>query len=184
MNLISSRRARPMSARGLAKGLGWFSIGLGVAELFAPRWMARVTGLEGRERLVQAYGAREIATGVGILGSDNPAPWVWGRVGGDALDLATLGTGAGTSGRRLNATLALAAVAGVTMLDFAVARAVQRRNRHQQFDYSDRSGFNRPVEEMRGVARRDFQPPRDMTTPEALRPQQTEAVSEAGQPQM
>lgn len=46
--------------------------------------------MHGQERLIRAYGVREIAKGVGILTSPNPTPWLWGRVAGDALDLATL----------------------------------------------------------------------------------------------
>src|SRR3954452_22927910 len=71
-------------AHSMARGLGWFSIGLGLAEVLAPRALTRGLGMEGNEQLVQAYGLREIATGIGILSSDQPAPWIWGRVGGDA----------------------------------------------------------------------------------------------------
>ena len=80
-------------AHSMARGLGWFSIGLGLAEVLAPRALTRGLGMEGNEQLVQAYGLREIATGIGILSSDQPAPWIWGRVGGDALDMATLAGG-------------------------------------------------------------------------------------------
>src|SRR5947209_15728050 len=74
---------------GLARGLGWFSIGLGLAEALAPRAMGDLTGVR-NAGLVQAYGLREIATGIGILSSARPAGWMWGRVAGDALDIATL----------------------------------------------------------------------------------------------
>ena len=36
------------SARALAQGLGWFSIGLGVAELLASERLARFLGMEER----------------------------------------------------------------------------------------------------------------------------------------
>src|SRR3954454_10064131 len=81
------------NAHSMARGLGWFSIGLGLAELLAPRALTRGLGMEGNEQIVQAYGVREIATGIGILSSNQPAPWIWGRVGGDALDIATLAAG-------------------------------------------------------------------------------------------
>lgn len=35
-----------LSADQLARGLGWFSIGLGAAELFAPRTVARIAGVD------------------------------------------------------------------------------------------------------------------------------------------
>src|SRR5512140_3802102 len=80
------------TAHSMARGLGWFSIGLGVAEVLAPCALTRCLGMGGNEQLVRAYGLREIATGIGILSSDKPAAWIWGRVGGDALDMATLAT--------------------------------------------------------------------------------------------
>jgi hypothetical protein len=49
----------------LAQGLGWFSIGLGVAELAAPAQLARFLGMEEHTQLIRAYGAREIVTGIG-----------------------------------------------------------------------------------------------------------------------
>jgi hypothetical protein len=81
------------NAHSVARGLGWFSIVLGLAEILAPRALTRGLGMEGHEQIVRAYGVREIATGIGILSSTHPVPWIWGRVGGDALDIATLATG-------------------------------------------------------------------------------------------
>lgn len=114
----------------LANGLGWFSIGLGLYELLAPRHLARFLGSD-QTSLIQAYGVREIATGVGILSRRRPAEWVWGRVAGDALDLATLATGLDDDNpRRRNVALAMAAVAGVTALDVLCATQLSRRIVH------------------------------------------------------
>jgi hypothetical protein len=161
------------SAHALAQGLGWFSIGLGIAELLAPRNLARFLGMEDRTELIRAYGAREIVTGVGILSQDDPTPWMWGRVGGDALDLGTLATGLGRSNpRRANVGLAVAAVAGVTALDVYCAQTLggaRERPCLPPRDYSERRGMPHPPEAMRGAAR-DFQAPRDMRIPEAMRP--------------
>ncbi len=102
----------------LARGLGWFSIGLGLAELLAPRVLGRITGVR-HPALLQAYGVREIASGVGILTSGRPTVWLWSRVLGDAMDLATLGEAAvETRGSQRERVLTTAlAVAGVTALD-------------------------------------------------------------------
>src|SRR5690242_9286505 len=51
----------------LARFLGWFSIGLGVAEVVAPRTVARLVGTRNNSGLIRCYGLREIASGVGIL---------------------------------------------------------------------------------------------------------------------
>jgi len=56
-------RMRQGRAQAVARSLGWFSIGLGLAELVAPRLVARASGLAGCERLVQLYGVREISSG-------------------------------------------------------------------------------------------------------------------------
>src|SRR5947209_6955253 len=74
----------------LATGLGWFSIGLGLMEILATRALTRALGMRGREPLVQTYGWREIGTGIAILSSSDPTPWIWARVLGDALDIGTL----------------------------------------------------------------------------------------------
>ena len=159
------------SAMALARGLGWFSIGLGLTEMLMPRMLTEQMGMKGKEPLLRFYGAREMAAGIGILMSDNPGPWIWGRVAGDAVDLVTLATGLDKQNpRKSNVAIALAAVAGVTALDCISAQALTGRTSRPAPDYSDRRGLPRPPEEMRGIARKDFTPPRDMRTPEALQP--------------
>ena len=86
------------SAEQLALGLGWFSIALGVAELAAPRTVARLIGVREDETtlaLLRTFGARELSNGFAILAQPQEAKWLWGRVGGDALDLACLGAALG-----------------------------------------------------------------------------------------
>ena len=102
------------SARSLARGLGWFSIGLGVVQLVAPRQVARFIGMPGSDGVIRACGLREIATGVGILLADDPKPWIYGRIGGDALDLAGLGWSIEHGNEPANAAIAAGAVAGIT----------------------------------------------------------------------
>ena len=110
-----------MNERKVARFLGWFSLGLGLAEVVTPHTFTRAFYTRNRFGLVRtAYGLREIAAGVGLLWSRNPAPWVWARVGGDALDLATLGAAHDPEKppeRRRNIALALASVVGITALD-------------------------------------------------------------------
>lgn len=145
------------SADNAACALAWFSIGLGMAQLLAPRLVARAAGLDRRTSLLRLYGVREIVTGVGILLAWDRKPWVWARVAGDAVDLATL-----SRGSRPNAKAAMAAVAGVTALDVGAAAALHVADRapaRPMFDYSDRSGFPRPATQMRGIARKQGQTP-------------------------
>jgi hypothetical protein len=110
--------------------------------MLAPSMPTKQMGMEGKEPLLRLYGAREVAAGIGILMSDNPAPWVWGRVAGDVLDLATLASALDEHNtRRGNAAIALAAVVGITALDGVTARALT----------NGADGKGRPV--------RDFQRP-------------------------
>src|SRR3546814_11713902 len=101
------------------KGLGWFSLALGAAELFAPGKIASLVGAPGRSAIVRAFGARELAAGAGIFHSPNTAAPVWGRVAGDALDLAALAALAGPGNPRRQLALAAPAFfAGAPLLDF------------------------------------------------------------------
>lgn len=170
----TARRGRSQSGNDLlAKNLGYFSIALGLAELLAPRAVCRVAGINGLESLVQAYGVREIATGVAILTSHNPEPWIWGRVAGDVADLATVATGLGPeNGRRENSMLALTALAAVTLVDVVCASGLtgEKGGRKTAIaDYSRRSGFPPGAHGARGAAH-DFQVPSDFRIPEPLRP--------------
>lgn len=108
-------------------GLGWFSIGLGLAELLVPDQLARLIGVRERPTLFRLLGLRELAAGVGIFSRQRPASALWSRVGGDLMDLSLLGLALGdrcNDRDRINA--AIAAVGGVTALDLlCAARATQ-----------------------------------------------------------
>jgi hypothetical protein len=159
-----------LATRQMARGLGWLSIALGVAELLAPRAMSRATGVNGGTTLTRLYGFREIACGIGILACRNPTPLLWGRVLGDAVDIATVAAGAASAGRpnstRLSASLAT--LAGITALDIHTAIASPGFADVPQVDYGHRSGFPSSPAAMRGAALTDFIMPRDMATPALL----------------
>src|ERR671933_1383015 len=78
----------------LAQFLGWFSIGLGTAQVAAPRALCKLVGADGdgaAPTVMRLMGVRELAQGTGILARPRPTMWLWSRVGGDALDLSLLG---------------------------------------------------------------------------------------------
>ncbi len=108
----------------LAQGLGWFSLGLGVAKLIAPRGVAKMIGVHGNhDGLLRCLGARDIASGIGILTRRKPAVGVWSRLGGDALELALLGTAlASPKADHVRLAVTMATVAGVTALDVLCAQ--------------------------------------------------------------
>src|SRR5581483_3919122 len=77
-----------IDAARLARALGWFSIGLGVAELVAPGVIGKISGLRNGRNMTRLFGLREIGAGLGILTQPNPGPWLWFRVAGDVMDMA------------------------------------------------------------------------------------------------
>ena len=67
----------------VARGLGLFSMGLGLYQLLAPREFDELIGVrphEDVETTTRAIGAREL-----------PVAFMWMRVAGDLMDLALLG---------------------------------------------------------------------------------------------
>jgi hypothetical protein len=120
-----------MNAATFSRGLGWFSIGLGLTELLAPRKLAQAIGVtDDHDTLIRLLGARELSSGLGLLARPKPTSWMWSRVAGDMMDLSLLGAAASkvssrplrVSGsrdsdrRRLNAAIAVVAVVGVVDL--------------------------------------------------------------------
>jgi hypothetical protein len=144
MNVSRKLAGRRAASRTSARALGWFSIGLGLAELLMPRMLSRAMGVEGREGLLRAYGLREIVTGIGILTAKDPTPWIWGRVAGDAVDLASLGGALPKSEQKLCVAGAIGAVTGIALTDVATAKVlseIRQKDRTAYRDYSERSGF-------------------------------------------
>ena len=117
----------------LARSLGWFSIGLGAAQLAAPAAFSRAIGVANgndHARLMRAMGLRELGAGVGILTTPKAATWFWSRLAGDALDLALLAAALRSSRRaRARVAIAIAAVAGATAADAVEATRLSRTGR-------------------------------------------------------
>ncbi|PWC36121.1 cyclase dehydrase [Azospirillum sp. TSO35-2] len=176
---------RSSPADSMARGLGWFSIGLGAAELVAGRSLARWMGMEDKSALIRAYGLREITAGVGLLALGDPKPWIWGRVAGDAVDIATLASAVGDDNPRAgNARIALGAVMAATALDLVCAAKLHQEETAAWSpppDYGDRSGFARPVDAMRGTAS-DAPIGDDMRTPKILQFQPAGQSQASSQP--
>lgn len=128
---LHKQNEQPDGTQRLALGLGWLSIGLGVAQLAVPRHVARLIGA-GEARYtcgaVRAVGVRELACGVGILGSrGNSSRGLWLRLAGDFLDVALLSAALRSSRSEPERVVtAIAAVLGISALDGVAARRLQR----------------------------------------------------------
>lgn len=125
------RALKGLDGRTLINGLGYFSIGLGVAAILAPKFISRLTGVgEQRSKWVRTVGARELANGWAILSQEKPVESVWSRLGGDVMDLAMLGAAYVSSGSKKGRICATsAAVAGLALLDFVAAQESTRRSK-------------------------------------------------------
>ena len=143
-------------AEQLALGLGWFSIGLGLAELLAPRALAHAIGMPNASpSVLRAFGAREIGAGLAILSEPDRATWLWSRVGGDAVDLSYLASGLNDENDSTRVGIAMAAVMGVTALDVLCATRLQQSAATRSGPREDRAvriervtTINKPVHEV------------------------------------
>jgi uncharacterized membrane protein len=132
---VSAARRALRSGNQAAVGLGLLGLGVGLAEVFAPRAVARLLGVRRGSfttGLVRGLGARELVTTAGLLASRRTKGWLWARVAGDAIDLALLGVAVRRAPvSRARVVGALAAVGGVAALDtfFAVRATRDDRTR-------------------------------------------------------
>ncbi len=129
----------------VTQALGWFSVALGAAEIFAPGAVARLIGVDEDEHrgLFRVYGIREIIAGVGILTRPKPTYWMWNRVLGDSIDLLSLARAMRTPGNnRLKLAGATVAVLGVTALD--IACSVQLTSEKRESSGHDEGSYMLP----------------------------------------
>jgi uncharacterized membrane protein len=129
----------------LARALGWFSLGLGFAQIAAPGKVAQLVGVDDNDETIavmRVLGAREIASGLGILTQPKPAPWLWARVGGDAMDLALLSRALSSPRADHNrVAVATAAVAGIAAVDaLCSTRLTAETDASDQLEATPQSG--------------------------------------------
>jgi uncharacterized membrane protein len=125
-----------VSPQQLANGLGWFSIGLGLAEIATPNLVANLIGVRHdskTRKVLRFYGARELAAGLGILSKSNPSGWLWARVAGDVLDISSVCKAITADGNDRGKSLATAAaLVGVTLADVYCAKQLSGGNGNSQ----------------------------------------------------
>src|SRR3954471_4336801 len=122
-------RVRVRDKDPLAQFLGWFSVGLGTAQLTAPRALCRFVGASDEglaPRVMRAMGARELAQGTGILVRPRPTAWLWSRGAGDVLDLSLLAL-TGVKNRRPPTAFSIPNVLAVTVRDIYESRHLARK---------------------------------------------------------
>ena len=117
--------------RRLAKFLGLFSFGLGVAQLAVPDRINKLIGVQDRPKaraIQRAVGVKELSAAQGIFALSPPTPVLWGRV---AADIAHLGLVSLALGNRRNDRRkllgAIGAVVGIGAIDTFVSARYQSR---------------------------------------------------------
>lgn len=155
----NGRRARERSQRALrAAGVGWFSVGLGLAELLAPSAVSRLIGAPTNARsrnTLRVMGLRELTSGILVLGGNQAAPGLWSRVAGDLIDLALLGKASKRSVQQTRLLATTAAIVGVTVLDAMTALDASKAARDENEGETEHSviiskalTINRPSSEV------------------------------------
>lgn len=131
MSAIGSHAA----AKG-ARTLGWASLGIGLAELFATEQVEQMLGLQHDERhhgILRTLGVRELLHGVGILTEEVPndqlCAGIWARVAGDVLDTALLGVAAKKTTRPGLFAAVAGAVGLIGVMDLYYAVKVYQHHR-------------------------------------------------------
>jgi hypothetical protein len=148
----------------MARYLGWFSLALGLTQLASARTIARGLGVEGKEPLIWASGARGIASGITCLSTEKSCG-IWSRIAGDVLDITVLAPAyRDDNPKKPNVAIALSALMGVTLLDLSCGQGLASRHRRGGGplpDYRRRSGFPGGAAAARGAAV-NFSVPDDM----------------------
>jgi uncharacterized membrane protein len=132
---LGIERARgDRGSEGVARALGWLSLGLGAAALGRPSRISRLCGIDdsrSAQTVLRIVGLREVGHAAALL-IPRRAGWAaWTRVAGDLVDLAACGTAlqrrCGPRRRRVAATTW--AVAAITAVDLATAVRATRGRR-------------------------------------------------------
>ncbi|GAA2709893.1 SRPBCC family protein [Micromonospora olivasterospora] len=128
------RETQSRGSQGLARFLGWFSLGLGVTTLAARPQVGRLCGVDDSrtaQTVLQAAGVRELGHAAALLFPRRAGWGAWTRVAGDVMDLAASTTAMrnrrGERRRRLMYTTW--ALAGITAVDLYAAVQVTRGGR-------------------------------------------------------
>ncbi|MBC8089000.1 MAG: SRPBCC family protein [Phycisphaerae bacterium] len=140
--------------------LGAFSIGLGIAQIVAPRKFARMVGIKPNafsSTAIRLCGMREIGAGIGMVFQPQRPEWAWARVAGDLVDVAAL-TRSSRNTRNNKGRLVVAAASALAITGLDIARASQLRPRRKPraaraettagIEVSRSITVNRPVSEV------------------------------------
>jgi hypothetical protein len=112
---------------GLARAVGWVSVGLGLALVASPARTAKQLGMGERPNLGRLLGARDLVLGIGLLRGEKEVTWLRARGIADALDAALILGGAALGAfSRSRAPLGFTTATGFSALSFLLASRMDR----------------------------------------------------------
>ena len=115
----------------LARGLGWATLGIAAAALFATEQVEQLLGSGHHHAMLKGFGFRELAAGLTLLSQSEVTPTlkagIWARVAGDVADVALMATAARTTRNPTGFAVASTLVAGIVALDVWAAVRLTRR---------------------------------------------------------
>jgi hypothetical protein len=129
----TSRASEQQSNVAASRALGLASIGIGLAEIAAPRQVQQLLGIDdkaGQRGVLRVLGVRELMHGVSLLAGRTPRmlrAGIWSRVAGDALDGALLSAAATKTRRPAMFAAVTAAVLAIAVADALSALRSSKR---------------------------------------------------------
>ena len=115
-----------MNERKLVRGIGFVSLGVGLALVAAPGRTAKSFGMGKRPALGRLLGVRDLILAAGLLRGENPASWLQARAISDAADATLLAGGAAFGAfPRGRAMFGVVVAAGFSALGFVLARRLE-----------------------------------------------------------
>lgn len=107
-----------------ATGVGWVSLGMGVAMTLAPRRSAALLGWAERERLARLVGGVDLILGAGLLRGRGRARWMLARALPNAI-LFLIYTRVLAEGRHDRVRPAAGMMATLTLFDYSLSRQLR-----------------------------------------------------------
>ncbi len=115
-----------MDEHKLARGIGWFSLAIGLRLVVAPMPGTRAFGMGERPALGCVMGVRDLVVGAGLLRGENTRTWLMARGINDALDAALILVGMASGAfPRDRAPVGLAVVTSFSVASLLLAKRLR-----------------------------------------------------------
>ena len=119
-------RKTVLTPESQASGIGWISLGIGIALTLMPLKSAGFLGWGNRQGLARVIGAGDLIVGMGLLLDRRRSRWMSARAFLNAvLAMVYARVLAGETPRRARARGGLVSMAGLTVFDYSLSRRLR-----------------------------------------------------------